>query len=122
MPQTWIGEGFRAGAYIDQPQRMYRTPRGLALLLVWRHAERVDAGTARLTWAEFSDAGVPLRKIEAALPLDAGINPYEALIALPIVQDDSVTLAVTEVERAVTSGKQVTHAVRRVTRYRMPLN
>jgi hypothetical protein len=121
VPQPWIGEGVRAGALFDQPPWIYKTPRGVALLLVWRRAERIDAGTARLTWAEYSDAGDPLRKFETALPLDAGINPHEALIALPVVQDSGVTFEVTEVENAVQSGKQVTHVIRRVTRYRLPL-
>lgn len=121
VPQPWIGEVARAGALIDQPPWTFPTGRGFALLLVWRHAERVDAGTVRLTWAEYSATGEPLRRVDAAVPLDAGINPYEALIAVPVVQRDAVVLEVTEVERGQQQGKDVTHAVRRVTRYRLPL-
>lgn len=121
VPQPWISEGMRTGAIFDQPPWKFPTARGFALLLVWRHAERIDAGTVRLTWAEFSHGGEPLRRIDAPLPLDAGINPYEALIAVPVVQKEAVTLEVTEVERGVQRGKDVSHAVRRVTRYRLPL-
>lgn len=121
VPQPWITEGVRTGAIFDQPPWMFPTPRGFALLLVWRHAERIDAGTVRLTWAEFSNLGEPLRRIDAPLPLDAGINPYEALLAVPVVQKEGAMLEVTEVERGVQRGKEVTHAVRRVTRYRLPL-
>lgn len=122
VPQPWIAEGVRSGQVLDQPAWILATERGIALLLVWRHATRIDAGRVRLTWAEFSSGGQPLRRLDAGLPLEAGINPYDALIALPAVGGDGVELTVTEVERAVQGGQGVTHAVRRVTRYRLPLS
>lgn len=121
VPQPWIAEVVRAGQQPDLPPWIYTTSRGTAMLLVWRHAERIDAGTVRVTWAEYSAVGAPLRKFDAALPLDGGINPYEALISVPVVSEAGAEFEVTEVERAVQSGKQVNHAVRRVTRYRLPL-
>lgn len=121
VPLPWIRDGVRSGTLFDQPPWILPTARGLALMLVWRHAERIDAGKVRLTWAEFSAAGEPLRRLDATLPLDTGINPYEALIAVPVVQRDAVMLEVTELERATQHGKDVSQAVRRVTRYRMPL-
>jgi hypothetical protein len=121
VPQPWITDDVRSGKVLDQPAWILPTQRGLAMLLVWRHASRIDAGTVQINWAEFSHAGEPLRKLSATLPIDAGVNPYEALIGVPVVGGEGVELEVTEVERGVQSGKDVTHALRRVTRYRLPL-
>ncbi|MFC5568805.1 hypothetical protein ACFPN1_01835 [Lysobacter yangpyeongensis] len=125
VPLPWISERTEATAdaermYVDQPFWLLATPRGgVAFFAIWRRVYDGGTGAARLTYAEYDATGTPLRRIEAPLPLAAGVNPFMAHPGVPQWDGNALRFRVIELATPpVGAAERGTYPLVRTSEYR----